>query len=159
MLIAHFDAPSAGGAKYDLRVTCLNGEERIFRDLAPGPKVQAACVMPPLNFAGLKIGNKALFYHETLIGLEGEPNPLNKDVQKCRLYEIEPSQILLAELPADILAYSVRNVDKSKPCRFALTAVDTNGSESLPVYATVNEAASQAEITRRGSQGELKGRT
>jgi hypothetical protein len=159
MPAAHFGAPSAGGAKYDLRVTFLNGEQRIFRDLTPGQKIQVASIMPPLNFEGRKIENKALFYHETLIELAWEPNPLNNAVQKYRLYEIEPVQVLLAELPVDILAYSVRNVDKTKPYRFALTAVDTNGSESQPVYATVNEGASQTEIRRRGFQKGLKEET
>lgn len=156
MPTVHFGAPSQGGAKYDLKVTFLNGEERVFRNLAPGQRIEVSYILPPLHFSGRKIENKALFYRETLIELSWEPNPMNVDVQKYRLYAVNATRVLLAELLADTYLYTLRNVDKSKPYRFALTAVDINNVESQPVYATVNGAASKAKIVR---QRFLKGLT
>jgi len=159
MPIAHFGAPSAGGAKYDLRVTFLNGEERIFRDLTPGQKIQVAFISPPLNFEGRKIENRALFYRETLIELKWQPNPQNKSIQKYRLYEIDQGQTLIAEISADKTGYTIRGANKSKVYRFAITAVDENGNESEPAYATVNGGPVLAERGRQGLKRLLKGKT
>ncbi len=149
MPTAHFGAPSRGGAKYDLKITFLNGKERVFRNIAPGQKLVVSYILPPLHFTGRKIENRALLYRETLIELSWEPNPMNVDVQKYRLYAVDATRVLLAELFADTFLYMIRNVNKSKPYRFAITAVDINNIESQPVYASVNGAASASKIVRQ----------
>ncbi len=150
MPIAHFGAPAAGGAKYDLRVTFPDGTQRVYSDLTPGQKVQVASISPPLNLRSVKIENKALFYRETLIELTWEPNPLNDDVQNYRVYELDQGQNLLAELPANRFSYTVRNLDKAKAYRFAVTAVDGQGLESEPAATAVNSGILVEQSLRRG---------
>jgi len=149
MPIAHFGAPAAGGAKYDLRVTFLDGTQRVYSGLTPGQKVQVATISPPLNLQGEKIENKALFYRETLIELTWEPNPLNDDVQTYKVYELDQGQNMLAELPATQFSYTLRNMDKNKVYRFAVTAVDSQGLESEPTTVIVNGEAPVERSERR----------
>jgi hypothetical protein len=158
MPIAHFGAPASGGARYDLLVTFPDGRQRVYSGLAPGRKVNVASISPPLNFQGEMIENLALFYHETLIELKWEPNPLNDDVQGHRLYELDQGQNLLAELPASQFSFTLRNMDKSRAYRFALTAVDSQGLESEAVTATVNGQIQVERSGRRGQQKTLKGK-
>ena len=158
MPIAHFGAPAAGGAKYDLRVTFPDGTQRVYGGLTPGQKVQVASISPPLNLRGEKIENKALFYRETLLELTWEPNPLNDDVQNYRVYELNQGQNLLAELPANQFSYTLRNMDKTKVYRFAVTAVDSQGLESEPATTTVNGEVPVDRSQRRGLNRTLKGR-
>jgi len=150
MPIAHFGAPAAGGAKYDLRVTFPDGTQRVYSGLTPGQKVQVASISPPLNLRGEKIENKALFYRETLIELTWEPNPLNDDVQEYKVYELDQGQNMLAELPADQFSYTLRNMNRDKVYRFAVTAVDSRGLESEPATITINGGAQVERSKRRG---------
>jgi hypothetical protein len=152
MPIAHFGAPAAGGAKYDLRVIFLDGTERVYRDLTPGQKVRVATISPPLNLQGRKVENRALFYRETLIELTWEPNPLNDDVQAYKVYELDQGQILLDELPATQFSYTLRNMDKDKVYRFAVTAVDSQGLESEPATVTINGEAPVERSERRAAK-------
>ena len=158
MPIAHFGVAAAGGAQYDLRVTFPDGTQRVYGRLTPGQKVQVASISPPLNLRGEKIENKALFYRETLIELTWEPNPLNDDVQKYKVYELDQGQNLLAELPANQFSYTLRNTDKAKAYRFAVTAVDTQGLESEPATTTVNGEAPVERSKARGLSKTLRER-
>jgi hypothetical protein len=157
MPIAHFGAPSAGGARYDLRVTFLDGRQKIFQNLTPGQKIQVVLISPPLNFQGVKKENKALFYRESLIELLWEPNPLNTGVQKYRIYEANGSLTLLAEVPGNQFEWTIRNVSKTKAYRFAVSAVDDAGSESEPAYTVVNGGSSEETEKHRGVFRILKG--
>jgi hypothetical protein len=157
--IAHFGAPSAGGAKYDLRVTFPDGTQRVYSGLAPGQVVRVASVSPPLNLHGEKIENKALFYRETLIELAWEPNPLNDDVESYRVYELSQGRSLLAEVPASGHSYTLRNVDKDRVYRLAVTAVDSLGVESEPAATTVNGGTPAGRLLRHGQSRNLKGQT
>ncbi len=154
MPIVHFGAPSAGGLKYDLKVTFLDGQQKTLRNLAPGQKIQVASISAPLNFQGKKIENKALFYRETLIELSWEPNPQNTGVAKYRLYQVDAGQTLIAEVSASQFSYTLRNMDKAKTYIFAITAVDETDNESESATLTVS-GASTKEITRR--QGLTRG--
>jgi hypothetical protein len=156
MPIAHFGAPSAGGARYDLRVTFLDGRQKIFQNLTPGQRIQVAVISPPLNFQGVKKENKALFYRESLIELSWEPNPLNSSVQMYRIYQAQPSLNLLTEVPGNQFEWTIRNVNKTQAYRFAVTAVDDAGSESEPAYTVVNGNGSAETEKQRGVFRTLK---
>ncbi|MGB7295120.1 MAG: FG-GAP-like repeat-containing protein [Candidatus Aminicenantales bacterium] len=151
--VAHFGAPAAGGARYDLRVTFPDGTQKIYADLTPGQKVLVAPISPPLELQGRMIENKALFYRETLIELTWQPNPLNNDVRTHRVYEMNQGQNLLAELPGTQFSFTVRNLDKTKAYSFAVTAVDSQGLESEPVKISVNGSS---EVERTGRQLMMK---
>jgi hypothetical protein len=150
MPIVHFGAPSAGGAKYDLKMTFLDGTTKTLTNLTPGQKIQVAFISPPLNFAGIKKENKALFYRETLIELSWEANPLNTDVQKYKIYTVDQGQNLLAELPGNQFSYTLRDMDKTQSYRFAVTAVDSQGLESEPAYTTIDGGTSKERLRRSG---------
>jgi enediyne biosynthesis protein E4 len=157
--VAHFGAPEAGGARYDLRVTFPDGTQRVYSGLSPGQTVEVASVSPPLNVRFEKIENKALFFRETLIELTWEPNPLNDDVARYRVYELDQGQILLAELSASDFVYTLRNVDKSRAYRFAVTAVDSLGVESEPASSDGSTGALLDRTRRRGQNQTLKGKS
>jgi hypothetical protein len=157
--VVHFGAPAAGGARYDLRVTFPDGTQRVYSGLAPGRTVDVASVSPPLNVRFEKIENKALFFRETLIELTWQPNPLNDDVARYRVYELDQGQILLAELSASDFVYILRNVDKNRAYRFAVTAVDSLGVESEPASSDGSTGALLERTRRRGQNQTLKGKT
>lgn len=152
--IAHFGAPSAGGAKYDILVTFLDGKAKSILGVTPGQKVLVGAAFPPLNFTVAKVENKALFYRETIFELSWEANPLNVGVTKYRLYDVTQTKTLLEEFPGTQLKTTLRNMDKNKAYRFALTAVDEGGNESDPVYSS---AASEkaVNISRRPASGRI----
>jgi hypothetical protein len=151
--IVHFGAPSAGMAKYDLKVTFPDGTERVFINLDPGQKIQVAAISPPLNVEGRKIENRALFYRETIVELTWEPNPMNNDVQKYRIYE---SGMVIGEVSATQFSFTIRNLDKAKSYTFAVTAVDSQGLESQPAYANVATAISHERGGRQTTRTSLK---
>ena len=157
--VAHFGAPAAGGARYDLRVTFPDGTQKVYADLTPGQKVLVAPVSPPLEIEGRMIENKALFYRETLIDLTWQPNPLNNDVRAYRVYEMGQGQNLLAELPANQHSFTVRNLDKTKTYDFAVTAVDSLGLESEPATVTLNGGPGVEQRVRQLMKKSLRGET
>ncbi|MFZ2053539.1 MAG: CRTAC1 family protein [Candidatus Aminicenantales bacterium] len=154
---AHFGAPAAGGARYDLRVTFPDGTQKDYTDLTPGQKVLVASISPPLELQGRMIENRALFYRETLIELIWLPNPLNNDVQEYRVYEMNQGQNVLADLPATQFSFTIRNLDKTKAYSFAITAIDSQGLESAPAAITVNGGTMVERTGRQGLKKSLKG--
>jgi hypothetical protein len=155
--IAHFGAPATGGAGYDLRVTFQDGTQRVYAGLQPGRTVGVASVSPPVNLHGETIENKALFYRETLIELTWEPNPLNDDVGSYRVYELNGGPNLLAEVAASDHSYTLRNVDKDRVYRLAVSAVDSLGVESEPAVTTVNGGTPAGRLRRSEQSRNMKG--
>jgi len=154
---AHFGAPAGGGARYDLRVTFPDGTQKVYANLTPGQKVLVASISPPLDFQGRMIENKALFYRETLIELTWQPNPLNNEVQRYRVYEMDQGQNLLADLPGNQFSFTIRNTDKTHAYSFAITAVDSQGLESVPATISVNGGTLVERTRRQGLKKSLKG--
>ncbi|MDH4220481.1 MAG: FG-GAP-like repeat-containing protein [Candidatus Aminicenantes bacterium] len=139
MPTAHFGAPS--GSLYDLKVTFFDGLEKVIQSITPGQKIQVAYprVYAPLNFTGERSENKALFYRECLMTLNWDENPDNENIQKYRIYEMNGgNRMFLAEVSADTFRYMLRDVDKYREYRFALTAVDLNDTEGEAAYLTLN---------------------
>jgi hypothetical protein len=152
--IAHFGAPSAGGAQYDILVTFLDGKAKSILNVTPGQKIQVAAVFPPLDLSVTKVENKALFYRETIFELSWKANPLNLSVAKYKLYDVTQTQMLLGEFPGTQLETTLRNVDANKAYRFALTAVDQWGGESDPATAT-SAARNVVNVSRRPASGKI----
>jgi Fibronectin type III domain len=140
-------------------VTFPDGTQRVYSGLVPGQEVEVASVSPPLNVRFEKIENKALFFRETLIELTWEPNPLNDDVAHYRVYELDQGQNLLAELSANDFVYVVRNIDKNRAYRFAVTAVDSLGVESEPASTAGSAGVLSDRSRRRGLDQLPKGKT
>ena len=152
--LAHFGAPTAGGARYDIRVTFPDGLTKSVLNVAPGTKVQVSAIFAPVNLRVIKVENKALFYHETIFELSWEPNPLNFGVAHYRLYDVTSGKTQLGEFPATQLEATLRNMDPGKSYLFALTAVDEWGSESDPVFST-SSAGKPVRALRRPSAGKM----
>jgi hypothetical protein len=90
--------------------------------------VLAPPIYPPANFAGEILENKALFYREYMHELTWEANPLNRDIEKYRIYEIDGvNTIFLAELPATTFEYERRHTLLGKAYTYELWAVDNKG--------------------------------
>ena len=152
--IAHFGAPAAGGAKYDILVTFLDGKTKSVLNVSPGQKIKVGAVFAPLNFKIVKAENKALFYRETIFELSWEPNPLNLNVATYRLYDVTQTKTLIDEFPGTQFKTTLRNMDKSKAYLFALTAVDEAGIESDPVQST-STSGNAVNISRRPASGKI----
>jgi hypothetical protein len=138
MPTAHFGVSASD--RYDLKITFLNGEERIIRNIAPGQKIQVAYILAPLNFSGAREENKALFYRESMISLTWEANPENRNILKYRIYmfDEEGRRTLLDEVDADTFSYLARGLEKDKSYRFALTAIDHQDAEGEAAYTLVD---------------------
>jgi hypothetical protein len=117
-------------------------------------EVLAPPIYPPLNFSGLVMENKALFYREYMHKLTWEPNPQNRDITSYRIYEIDGvNTIFLTELPASTLQYTRRHIDKTKEYTYELWAVDEKGrTGDEPATLTLN-AATSAVNRDRSSRG------
>lgn len=152
--LAHFGAPSAGGAKYDILVTFPGGLKKSVLGVTPGRKLQVAAIFAPLDFTVTKVENKALFYRETIFELAWKPNPLNLNVAKYKLYDVTSAKTLLGEFPGTQLTTTLRNMDKTKAYKFELTAVDEWGSESDPASSAA-VAGDAVNISRRPASGKI----
>ena len=90
--------------------------------------VLAPPIYAPNNFVGEVLENKALFYREYMHKLTWESNPLNRDIEKYRLYEIDGvNNILLEELSASTFEYTRRHVIPGKTYSYELWPVDNKG--------------------------------
>ena len=152
--IAHFGAPAAGGAQYDILITFPDGTTKPVMNVAPGQKLQVSAIYAPVNFAVTKVENKGLFYRETIFELSWEAHPMNLNVSQYNLYDVTSAKTLIGEFPATQLETTLRNMDKSKAYLFALTAVDAWGSESDPVFSS-STAGKPVNISRRPASGKI----
>jgi hypothetical protein len=90
--------------------------------------VLAPPIYPPNNFVGEVLENKALFYREYIHRLTWESNPLNRDIEKYRIYEIDGvNTIFLEELSATTFEYTRRHTIPGKTYSYELWAVDNKG--------------------------------
>jgi hypothetical protein len=139
MPTVHFGAPAS--SQYDLRVTFFDGSKKEKKNISPGQKIQVSYSPPvyaPLNLAGEKKENRALFYIEHLVLLTWQKNPQNTNIEKYRIYRVDESEtVLLDEISPDNLSYIIRNVVKNKQYLIAVTAVDSNNVEGDVAYVTV----------------------
>lgn len=136
----HFGAP--GSQRYDLRVTFTDGAVKEVVSINPGQKIlvdPSVYVYAPLNFAGIRKQNNALFYREDVIDLGWKPNPENENIQKYRIYGVEGGVLfLLTEVSHGTFEYRIRHAEKDTALQYGLTAVDADGREGDTAYVTVN---------------------
>ncbi len=121
-------------------------------------EVLAPPIYPPLNFKGELLENKALFFREYLHHLSWEPNPLNRDIEHYRLYEIDGvNRILLEEFSSSTFEFTRRNIDPSKTYTYELWAVDKKGRMSnepatLEMSGSLSVTLSKEKSSSSGSQ-------
>jgi hypothetical protein len=117
--------------------------------------ILAPPIYPPLNFAGQVLENKALFYREYIHKLTWEANPLNQDIDKYRLYEIDGvNTIFLEEMPATTFEYTRRHTLKGKTYTYELWAVDQKGrtgNDPATIILTGTSSVQKAETGNKTS--------
>ncbi len=92
-------------------------------------------VLPPLNLTGDKYQNRSLLQIEYVIVLKWESNPLNQDIFRYNVYQLDGGKYeLLAELNANTFSFTRRRVNDNKQYTFALTAINRDLEESVPVF-------------------------
>lgn len=95
-------------------------------------------IYPPLHFSGTKVENKSFTQIEYINVLTWESHPLNKHIEKYRIYQVEgQNHSLLVELNADTLEYWHRKVGKDKIYVYTLRAVDYKNREGEPAYLEI----------------------
>ncbi len=82
-------------------------------------------IFPALNFTGEVKENRALFFREYIHDLSWGANPLNRNIVKYKLYEIDGgNHIFLQEFSSSTFKYMRRNVEKDRAYTYELYAVD-----------------------------------
>jgi len=95
-------------------------------------------VYSPLSFAAKTVPNRSLSQTEYVNVLSWQAHPENRNVAKYGIFLVDGrTQTLLAECRADQFEYWHRRIAKDKSYSYALVAVNSEGRESDPVYATV----------------------
>lgn len=95
-------------------------------------------VHSPLSFAGNRSMNRSLSQAENVNVLSWQAHPENSNVVKYMLFlDVGRTWGLLAECGADQFEYWHRRIAKDESYSYALVAVNSEGRESDPVYATV----------------------
>jgi uncharacterized repeat protein (TIGR02543 family) len=96
---------------------------------------------PPLNFKGKRVVNASLVLREYIDLLTWEPNPLNRNVEKYRIYEETGGEDrLLAEVDAGTYEYLRRGADGQAAYTYSLAAVDNRGIEGERAAVVVKES-------------------
>lgn len=94
--------------------------------------------LAPLNFTGEKVVDSSTTQTEYLNHLTWDPNPLNQDVEKYRIYEkTDAREQMLGEVLAGTYEYLRRGVEEDKEYIYALTAVNSRGVEGERAVITV----------------------
>ena len=84
----------------------------------------------PLNFRGEKVEEESLTQTQTSNYLSWNPNPVNQDVEKYRIYEeTDGREQMLVEVDAGTFEYLRRGVGEDKEYIYSLTAVNIRGVE------------------------------
>ena len=121
--------------------------------------VLAPPIYPPNNFVGEVLENKALFYREYMHKLTWEANPLNRDIEKYRIYEIDGvNTIFLEELPATTFEYTRRHTLKGKTYTYELWAVDQKGRTGKdPATVTIGGTSMNRAEDKENQTSSIKG--
>jgi hypothetical protein len=98
-------------------------------------------IYAPLNFTAATELNRSLSLAETIHVLRWSPNPKNAAALTYRIYSVDgvSSVKMLAQLPPDSRQYYVRNVSAKIAALYAVVAVDGDGREGEPAYATARK--------------------
>jgi subtilisin family serine protease len=92
---------------------------------------------PPANLAVEQVTNKSFLRTEYINNIIWQSNPLNadKNVVYYKLYVVRGSQLnLLAQVNSTTFQYWHRNVPANEEITYAVSAVNNQGQESLPIY-------------------------
>jgi fibronectin type 3 domain-containing protein len=90
--------------------------------------------------------NRSLSQTEYINVLGWKPNPANLRIAAYRIYvEQGGSHKIIAELPVSFTKYWHRDIDKNRVYVYAITAVDEDGSESLPSKISIDRTSRSLE--------------
>ncbi len=121
-------------------------------------EVLAPPIYPPLNFSGQVLENKALFYREYIHKLTWESNPLNRNIESYRVYELDGvNNIFLEELPATTFEYTRRHTLKGKSYNYELWAVDDKGRTGKdPAKITIGGSSTNNKKEKSDTTNSIK---
>ncbi len=121
-------------------------------------EVLAPPIYPPVNFTGEVLENKALFYREYMHSFAWEENPLNRNIEKYRLYEIDGvNTIFLEEFTSSTFEYTRRHIQKNKTYTYELWAVDEKGrTGNLPATITIGAVSSTSPDSKLEKSNTIK---
>jgi hypothetical protein len=97
---------------------------------------------PPQNFSARQMINRSLSQVEYINILRWQGDPRNVGIIKYRIYTSEERKLeLLTEVDANRTEHWHRNVQKDTPVTYAITSLNVDLKESLPVYVTLSQSA------------------
>lgn len=96
-------------------------------------------IRPPAGLSGVKAENRSLSQLETIHVLRWSPDPRNAGISKYRVYRAAEIKLVtvLAERPASLLKFEVRDAPRGQAVTYAIAAVDQTGREGEPAFVTV----------------------
>lgn len=92
---------------------------------------------PPTNLSVEQVTNKSFLRTEYINNITWQGNPLNadKNVVYYKIYVVQGSQLnSLAQVNSSTFQYWHRNVPANEEITYAVSAVNDQGQESLPIY-------------------------
>jgi subtilisin family serine protease len=95
---------------------------------------------PPANLSVEQVTNKSFLRTEYINNITWQSNPINadKNVVYYKIYVIRGSQLdLLTQVNSSTFQYWHRNVQANGEFTYAVSAVNDQGQESLPIYYTL----------------------
>lgn len=133
------DTSALPQGSYSSTVEVVSGEaSNSPRQITLELTVHPPNIYAPLNFSGTRQENRSLVQIEHLNILSWDANPLNRDIEKYRIYLVEGrGQSLLVELDADTYTYWHRGVMKDKVYSYKLVAVDYINREGDTAFVSV----------------------
>jgi subtilisin family serine protease len=96
---------------------------------------------PPANLSVEQVTNKSFLRTEYINNITWQSNPLNadKNVVHYKIYVAQGSQLnLLAQVNSSTFQYWHRNVQANQDITYAVSAVNDQGQESLPIRYTLD---------------------
>jgi hypothetical protein len=139
MPIVHFGAPAS--AKYDLKVTFLDGSEEIITDISPGNIIQVSKIPPPppipdppvnlnvdISVISLKKSPMIVYY----LSWEKNPENVGEYVKDYKIYVKENNGEFVPYLTVDTptLSAEIRITALDKKLQFGVSTVYTYETES-----------------------------
>ncbi len=139
-IMVYLDISGLVEGKYSTTVE-LSSEEAVNSPQTINVEVTIAPppIYAPINLSGTQVENRNLYLLEYINVLNWEPNPLNRHIEKYRIYSVIDGNLSLqGEVLNNKYVYWVRKVEKNGIYTYAIKAVDYKDREGPPAYVTVN---------------------
>lgn len=95
-------------------------------------------IYAPLDVSGIKVENRSVTQKEYINVLKWAANPLNRNIAKYRIYQVESGgETLLAEVGSSTFEYFHRKVEKNRAYKYSIVAVNLKDRVGTPAIVSI----------------------